>query len=45
MDTKTKPLYLLSIKDPPQIYKLKVVGGGGRGKRYFMQMETKRKQE
>ena len=31
MNTKTKPLYLLSIRDSPQTYKLKVAGVGGGG--------------
>ena len=40
---KKRPLYMLSIRDfkPRDTYRLKVKVG----KRYFMQMETKRKQE
>ena len=45
MDMKTRPLYMLSTRDPPQNKGHIQTESGRAGKRYFMQMETKRKQE
>ena len=45
MDTKTRPLYMLSTRDPPQTKGHIQTESEGLEKRYFMQTETKRKQE
>jgi len=45
MDTKTRPLYMLSARDPP-LNKGHIQTESERlEKRYSMQIETKRKQE
>ena len=44
MDTKTRPLYMLSTRDPPQTKGHIQTESEGMEK-YFMQMETKRNQE
>jgi len=45
MVTKTKPLYILSTRDPPQNKGHIQTEREGLEKRYFMQIETKRNQE
>ena len=45
MDTKTRPLYMLSTRDPPQNKGHIQTESEGLEKRYFMQMKNKRKQE
>ena len=45
MDTKTRPLYMLSARDLPQKKGHIQTESEGLEKRYFMKMETKRKQE
>ena len=42
---QTKPLYMLSARDPPQTKGHIQTESEGLEKRYFMQMETKRKKE
>ena len=44
MDIKTRPLYMLSTRDPPQ-NKGQIKTERWAGKRYSTQIETKRKQE
>ena len=44
-NTKTKPLYMLSTRDPPQNKGHIQTESERLEKRYFMQMKTKRKQE
>ena len=46
MDTKTRPLYMLSARDPPQNKGHTQTKSERLEKnKYFMQMETKRRQE
>ena len=45
MDTKRRPLYMLSTRDPPQNKGHIQTETEGLEKRYFMQMKNKRKQE
>jgi len=45
MDTKTRPLYMLSTRDPPQNKGHIQTETEGLEKRYSMQTEMKRKQE
>jgi len=45
MGTKTRPLYMPPTRDAPQNKGHIQTGSEGAGKRYFMQIETKRKQE
>ena len=45
MDTNTRPLYMLSIRDPPQNKEYIQTESEGLEKKYFTQMETKRRQE
>ena len=44
-NTETRPLYMLSTKDPPQNKGHIQTESEGLEKRYFTQMETKRMQE
>ena len=44
MDTKTRPLYTLSLIDSPQNRGHIQTESEGAGKRYSMQIETKRKE-
>ena len=43
MDTKRRPLYMLSTRDPPQNKGHIQTESEGLEKRYFMQMKNKRK--
>ena len=45
MDAKTRPIYMLSTRDPPQTQGHIQTESEWLEKRYFMKMETKRKQE
>ena len=45
MDTKTRPLYMLSTRDPPQNKGYIQTENEVLEKKYFTQMETKIKQE
>ena len=43
MDTKARPLYMLSTRDPPQSKGHIQTESEGLEKKYFTKMETKRK--